>query len=335
MYRYIIVLVALVLSFSQAFTCTTFVLKTERDLVFGRNLDWYSSNGLIVTNKRNVSKKSLIFPPEKPVEWVSKYGSVTFNQFGKEFPYGGINEKGLVVEIMVANAEYPIFDTRPALNELQWVQYQLDNCATIDEVIKNDEFIRINKVSQELHFLICDSVGNSVVIEFIDNKMKCYRNNELPFPVLENDSYAHSLEKFTNNENCRFGIASTMIKEYNPEKSSSIIDYSFSILKNVALSAEWSIVYDIKKRKIHFKTSSFTTIKQIDLNSIDFSCKSAPLIYDLNKNNEGDITHLFFPFNQKINKEKMKDALEKNYITFPEEVLNLFFEYNSKCKCVE
>ena len=48
-----------------------------------------------------------MFPPEKPIEWISKYGSISFNQFGAEFPYGGINEEGLVVEIMTSRAEYP------------------------------------------------------------------------------------------------------------------------------------------------------------------------------------------------------------------------------------
>ena len=78
------------------------------------------------------------------------------NQFGKEFPFGGINEKGVVIEIMRSNAEYPKPDERPALNELQWIQYQLDNSASLEDVIANDKNIRIRAVKQELHFLVCD-----------------------------------------------------------------------------------------------------------------------------------------------------------------------------------
>jgi len=33
----------------------------------------------------------------------------------------------LVIEIMCADVSYPEFDDRPAVNELQWIQYQLDN----------------------------------------------------------------------------------------------------------------------------------------------------------------------------------------------------------------
>ncbi len=34
------------------------------------------------------------------VHWTAVYGSISFNQYGKEFPTGGMNEKGLVVELM-------------------------------------------------------------------------------------------------------------------------------------------------------------------------------------------------------------------------------------------
>lgn len=74
---------------------------------------------------------------------------------------------------MVVNTFYPLLDNRPAVNELQWVQFQLDNCSTIDEVIKSDKFIRISKINQDLHFLICDKSGNTAVIEFSECRCGC------------------------------------------------------------------------------------------------------------------------------------------------------------------
>src|SRR5687768_14824235 len=146
--------IATCLFFSSVYPCTTFVLKTKNGLYFGRNLDWVSDLGLVIVNQQNVTKESLVFPPEKPINWTSKYGSVTFNQFGKEFPFGGINEKGLVIEIMVSMAEYAEPDERPIVNELQWIQYQLDNSATIEEVIQTDAFLRIGQTHEILHYLI-------------------------------------------------------------------------------------------------------------------------------------------------------------------------------------
>lgn len=319
----------------SALSCTTFVIHTKNSLVFGRNLDWVSDNGVIVVNKRNVSKTSLVFPPEKATTWTSKYGSVTFNQFGKEFPFGGMNEKGLVVEIMLVNGEYPSKDDRTAVNELQWVQYQLDNAATIDEVIASDKFIRISKINQIIHFLICDQVGNTAVIEFDKKGMNVYRGEDLPFPVLENDPYSKSLEKHEDKFKCRFRTAATMIESFQENPSGSVIDYSFSILDKVALDGSWSIVYDIKNMEIHFKTASNQTIRKIGINEFNYNCSKASQLYDLRLKKSGFINADFVDFSAELNKTKFNAALKSNQIQLPREVLNLFYHYNENCMCNE
>ena len=314
------------------YPCTTFVIKTSTDLVFGRNLDWVSENGIIVVNKRNQLKTSIVFPPDKPVKWISKYGSITFNQFGKELPFGGINEKGLVIEIMVANAEYPDFDQRKAVNELQWVQYQLDNASTIEDIIENDKIIRLSKINQDLHFLVCDKNGNTAVIEFKNKKMVVYRGDDLPYSVLENSEYLQSLKNKEKNKSCRFTTASNMVEEYNPQKK-SVIDYSFDILDNVKLDGSWSIVYDIKNMKIYFKTKSNKNIRIININSFDFECGTNTKIYDLLLKGKGNINKDFIIFNSKINREKMENAVKLNKIFLPEEILDRLYNYHKIIEC--
>ncbi len=51
-------------------------------------------------NQRNLEKVALVDLAEKPAKWISKFGSITFNQIGRDLPYGGMNENGLVVEQM-------------------------------------------------------------------------------------------------------------------------------------------------------------------------------------------------------------------------------------------
>jgi choloylglycine hydrolase len=335
MKKNLITLILITIFSLNAFTCTTFVLKSSTELIFGRNLDWVSDDGIIVVNQRNILKNSLVFPPEKPIQWTSKYGSITFNQFGKEFPFGGINETGLVIEIMLADAEYPPFDDRPAINELQWIQYQLDNSKSIDDVVNSDKILRISAINQELHFLICDGSGNVAVIEFKDAKMLVYKDKDLPFPVLENDVYSKSLNNYKKNINCRFTTATKMIKNYQPQISTSIVDYSFSILDNVVLSGSWSIVYDIKNMKIHFKTSSNPNIETIDITLFDFDCKKESFVYDLKSKNSGNINKLFIAFDSKINKEKMQSAIKSNKIELPKNILSKFYDYHNNCKCLK
>jgi penicillin V acylase-like amidase (Ntn superfamily) len=126
---------------------------------------------------------------------VSKYGSITFNQYGKEFPTGGMNEKGLVVELMwLDETRYPNPDQRPAVGVLQWIQYQLDNSSTTAEVIGSNSQIRISEKTAPIHFLVADAAGNVATIEFLDGKMVVHKDKELPFPVLTNDTYASSVQ---------------------------------------------------------------------------------------------------------------------------------------------
>jgi hypothetical protein len=331
MYRQIII--ALLLISPLAYPCTTFVLKTPTDLVFGRNLDWVSDNGIIVTNPRNVEKESLVFPPDKPVRWTSKYGSITFNQFGKEFPFGGMNEQGLVIEIMRAPADYPDFDNRKAVNELQWIQYQLDNAATIDDIIENDKNVRLSHINQQLHFLVCDKNGNVAVLEFRNKKMVVYKDGDLPHPVLENSTYRQSLANYKNNKTSRFTTAAKMVRDYKASPNASAVDYSFNILKKVALDASWSIVYDIKNMQIHYNTASHRAIKTVDFKSFTFDCNKVPKAFDLLDNRKGNVTNLFVDLSTELNHEKMSNAFITNTISFPETVATRFYNYHKTVVC--
>ncbi len=86
--------------------CTAFL---QEDLLAGKNYDWHLDHGLLIVNKRGIAKRALLLnPAEKAAEWVSKYGSVTFNQYGREMPNGGMNEAGLVVEtLMLPSTQNP------------------------------------------------------------------------------------------------------------------------------------------------------------------------------------------------------------------------------------
>ena len=115
--------------------CTSFCLYHGNQLLFGSNLDWYLDDGLVIVNKRGVSKTAMTYinMDSNPTSWTSKYGSLTFNQYGREITFSGINEAGLVVStMMLLETEYPAPDSRPSLGPGQWTQYQLDNSSTFE-----------------------------------------------------------------------------------------------------------------------------------------------------------------------------------------------------------
>jgi choloylglycine hydrolase len=282
----------------ESLSCSTFLIQKKLWIVFGRNFDFPLGAGHVHINKRNLTKTSLIQPPEIPITWTSKFGSLTFNQAGKEFPYGGINEAGLVVEQMALNESvYPEMDERFGLSELQWIQYQLDNAATVEEVIRSDNKIRISNLSvAKLHFLVADKTGDCAVLEYIDGKLVVHHQETLPFTCLTNSIYEQSVDTlrkmqqsyetdkqdhYTSNTFDRFANIAEMLERSGTEEN--MIDYGFEILESVSNDyTQWSIVYDLKAFKVYFKTRQNQHIKQIDIGSIDFSCESANLYGDMN-----------------------------------------------------
>ena len=290
--------------------CTTFCLKAGNQLVFGRNYDWSIGVGLVVVNKRNLSKTAFIAPPDKPAKWISKYGSITFNQYGMEYPMGGINEAGLVVEqMMLQVSQFPDADSRPAIGELPWIQYQLDNFASVEEVIASNSSIRILKNSVPIHFLVCDKSGHVATIEFLEGKMVHHTSQSLPVKALANSTYDESLKYLknhvgfggekeisrTNRSLDRFVRAASMIRGYKNNKHVPIMDYAFKILADVSQnsSTQWSVVYDVKNLSISFKTLRAPKIKILQLKDFDFSCQTPSKVIDIDTDKTYSICPLY------------------------------------------
>ncbi|MEO8446536.1 MAG: linear amide C-N hydrolase [bacterium] len=306
-------------------SCTTFTIKTDDELVFGRNYDFNIGYGLVFINKKGVIKNAMT-SQQPAAEWISKYGSVTFNQFGREFPTGGINEAGLVVELMwLDDTKYPAKDERPAIGGvLQWIQYQLDNCETIQEVIDTDKLIRMPTAGVPIHFLITDKYGNSAVIEFLDGKLVQHSGDDMKYKVLTNDTYDRSLNylksiKEFGGENEmplvkgsleRFAQSCSMVNNYKTQPGQNAVDYGFKILDEMKQgdATKWSIVYDIKNMQIYFKTFDDQKIKNIDLASIDYNCITPVRMLDINAEAEGNVNEKFNEYNYAANRKLIEDS---------------------------
>jgi len=309
----------LLLSPAYTLACTTFCLKNKSEVLFGKNYDWNIGDGLIFVNKRGVAKAGTA--DKNAAKWVSKYGSVTFNQYGRENPSGGMNEMGLVIELMwLDDTQYPKPDNKPAVDVLEWIQYQLDTAASTAEVIKNSEDIRID-ARPTLHYLVSDKSGNAASIEFLNGKLAPHTGDALPVATLTNDTYEKSLEFAKNTETSkaqgtgslqRFARAAEKTKEFDrkPKSEKEAVDYAFGILSDVAQPhTQWSIVYDQKRGRIHFRTQQIPQIKSIDARTFDYSCGAAVKLFDLNTKGEGDVTALFKDYTRAAN----RDLLERSF----------------------
>jgi penicillin V acylase-like amidase (Ntn superfamily) len=287
-----------------ALACTTFVLQGGDRIYFGRNLDWFWEDGLVLVNPRNVKKTAFVAPEHAAAKWTSKYGSVTFNQMGREMPFGGMNEKGLVVETMwLSDTQYPAGDARPEINMLQWVQFQLDNCSNVAEVIASDKLIRLEKmpIRARIHYLVCDAQGDCATVEFLQGAISVHRGEDLPFHALANDDYepsatylrAHPAREgvaeppIENESLARFCRAAARVSAFKPAKRIFLdVDYAFSTLDQVRDDRTlWQIVYDVSGRRINYRTRSNSQRRSVDLKAFDFACNRPTLSADIQANN--------------------------------------------------
>jgi choloylglycine hydrolase len=346
MLKKIIVFVAFLLCLLATNACTTFFIHHNGKMVFGRNYDWMADAGMVCTNQRGLDKTSMKTNDGKSISWIPSYGSISFNQYGKEFPTGGMNEKGLVVELMwLDETMYPKPDDRPAIGVLQWIQYQLDNSATIDDVIATDKKMRIVSNGTPLHYLVADANGNAATIEFLDGKMVVHRSNDLPVPVLTNSTYRQSIAGYSmgasdgNSSLERFSTACKMIEEYKTGNSSmSLIDHSFKILSKVSQGdyTKWSIVYDPGDKKIWFKTEKFPEVKTFSFSSFDFSCTAAAKMIDMNSAGQGDISKYFTDYSKDANRVILQKTIRQSstqiHISSREKEALMAYPLSIRCK---
>jgi penicillin V acylase-like amidase (Ntn superfamily) len=305
----------------EAAACTTFCYADGGTLVFGRNYDWHIGDGIVVVNKRNVLKRALVDP--YPAHWTSKFGSVTFNQYGREFPTGGMNEKGLVVELMwLDEAQYPSGDGRGALPTLQWIQYQLDNSATVKDVLLSDRLVRIAfSGAAKIHFLVADATGDVATIEFLAGLMIVHRGGDLPYPVLTNDTYdtseeyAHRMGKKTGKSSPgsleRFARAASY--EKTAKTPDEAVQHAFAMLDDVAQGdhTQWSIVYDIKERRAYFRTRAARDVRWIDMDGLALDCNTAVTTVDINAPLSGDVAKSLKPYSSAANMKLVRSSFSK------------------------
>jgi choloylglycine hydrolase len=322
-------------------SCTTFCFDHGGKAIFGRNFDWATGKGMVIINKRGISKTALPYDSSNRLTWVSTYGSATFNQIGREFPYGGMNEAGLVVEtMMLGDTEYPpLPDVRPEIGLYQWIQYQLDNFSTIEEVIDSNSRIRI-KAKIGAHFLVCDSTGNCATIEFLGGRLVYHTKEKLPVRALSNSKYSEAIhfwkkDQIPQNDRRRsigrFIRAANIMEKYDSQTEVPV-DYAFKILSSVAnpSDTQWSLVYDIANLGIYFRTRENRKIRYFLLKAFDFSCATPVNMLDINADFSGYVTDRFSDYNYQINRNMVKDMFKNTSF-----LIDMFSGYPEKTFCIE
>jgi penicillin V acylase-like amidase (Ntn superfamily) len=339
---------------SEGQACSVFGLKGETYCIVGKNFDWLVDDGLLVFNKRQEKKTAFVYYNQnvkKLATWTSKYGSVTFNQYGCGLPATGMNEKGLVVDASVLlNGKFPSPDDRPSINPNQWVEYLLDNFATTEELVSHAEdlYVRPKNIKYPgLHYFIWDKKGNRAVIDFIEGRAVVSDGNALTIPVLTNSEYSFSVDSWKKKEIpekdrgksiTRFISAADQISSAFPTTNQEARDFTLKVLDSLhhKTPTMWQIVYDPLMSRVYFRTRDQKGLKHVDLKNIDFQCQKPMLVLNINETGQGDVSHKIKPYHTDINRAFIKSALLKTPFIkkAPEEVLDHRSRYPETYQCM-
>ncbi len=340
----------LLLTFSvqTAYTCTIFSLYPDNGQHWvGRTFDWGYGHANVHTNKRNVTKTSVrLLPTDVVSTWTSKYGSVTFTQFGKEFPTGGMNETGMMIDALeLKSAIFEPVDTRASFNELQFIQYVLDNYSTVEDLKTGLENIRLAPVGSKLHYFTCD-INKCMTIEYVGGKLVTHMSENLPISGLANNTYdehvaytkefitfggtkpivldsKESLDRFTrSNYNAKF------INEQDDK-----IQSLFAWLDDVgSVNNRWQLIYNQDEKTITFRVKTkFDKQRVIDLKQFDYSCQTPTQYFDVDSDFEGPINSEFKNFDAVANYEMIKKSVQMQQL--PPQLAGRLAIYPNETKC--
>jgi penicillin V acylase-like amidase (Ntn superfamily) len=156
-------------------------------LTTARNMDWAEQlPTTLYTFKRNLKKSGMAEQDDSTLTWISEYESVVTMVVGEDDnnehcgASDGMNAAGLVANVLYdSGAQYQRSEGRAYknLDVLRWVQYVLDTCCSVREVVEkfdaNSE-IHIQKSAVPssgkdalLHLSVSDVFGKSAIIEVI------------------------------------------------------------------------------------------------------------------------------------------------------------------------
>jgi choloylglycine hydrolase len=187
-----IALMGLILLFSAvppaANACTRILYETgSGDFIVGRTLDW----------NEDTATDLWAFPKgmqrdggagNGSIKWVSRYGSVVASIYDIA-SVDGMNQAGLVGNMLyLAEADYgaEANSGKPGLSVGAWLQYALDNYATVAEAVRGLQAEPFRIVAPKMptgdpagaHLALSDSSGDSAIFEYVGGKLVVHQGRQ-------------------------------------------------------------------------------------------------------------------------------------------------------------
>jgi penicillin V acylase-like amidase (Ntn superfamily) len=193
------VLVVLALFVWEIGASCTRVLWNDNKLavVVSRTMDWpESTESRLLVFPRGIARDGgrlggEVLVKDNPAHWTSRYASIVTSVYHIGSA-DGFNERGLGGHLLYLTAtEFGAREThKPAVNAGLWLQYVLDNAATVNEALEALQGVQILPAGAHghqatVHLALEDASGDSAIIEHLDGREVVHHGRE--FRVMTND----------------------------------------------------------------------------------------------------------------------------------------------------
>jgi hypothetical protein len=225
-------------------------------MYFGRNFDWeYSPAVLLFTNPpdgyASVSMVDIAYlgfdegQVNSLTELALEERQALLN--APEWPFDGMNEKGLVIGMAaVPPGQMPDNPNKKTIGSLEVMREILDTAGNIDQAVEVLENYNIDfQGGPALHYLIADSTGRAILVEFYQGKINLIPN-DTPWHLATN--YLQSAVEETQGQCNRYDIIANEMEKVDGQLSAT---GGLDLLSGVTQpGTQWSILYHMSSGEI-------------------------------------------------------------------------------------
>ncbi|TVQ63642.1 MAG: linear amide C-N hydrolase [Phycisphaerales bacterium] len=276
-------------------------------VLVGRNMDWFEdirSNMWILP--RGMERDGMA--PSNSLRWTSRYGSVVITTYDVGTA-DGVNEAGLAGHMLYLPETNTgeRNESLPGMSMSLWVQYYLDNFATVEEAVRSTReepyqlLMTVEPTSGRaatVHIALNDASGDSAIIECIDGELRIYHDRA--HVVMTNqptfDKQLENLRQYrgfggdqrlpgTHEPADRFVRGAYYIKNLpEPTTDREAVAALMSVMRNVSApfgiadperpnvsTTIWRTITDLSNRVLYYDSVFSPQVFWVDLKKIDFS----------------------------------------------------------------
>lgn len=177
--------------------CTRVLWNTNDVAVFtGRTMDWPESTQPLIVGFPRGRERDGISPAgfisdSNPLRWTSRHASLVTTIYGLG-TVDGFNEAGLAGHgLYLQETDFgPRDPAKPGVHAGLWLQYLLDQAATVTEALQLMDEIQVLKISAHghdanLHLALEDIGGDSAIIEFAQGRLVVHHGRQ--YTLMTND----------------------------------------------------------------------------------------------------------------------------------------------------